>query len=306
MSRKPIIIDTDPGIDDAVALAIALFNEELDVRLITTVNGNVGLEKVTYNTLRLLKFFDKQIPVAKGASTPLIKDPVDASNVHGETGMDGYDFEEPDESLLLDEHAVNAMHKEIMNSQEKITLVPIGPLTNIAVLFKLYPEVKENIAEIVLMGGSTGRGNVTVMAEFNIYADPEAAKIVFSSGLPIVMAGLDVGQKALVYPEDSEELKDMNDTGNMIYHLFKKYRGGSFNKGLKMYDSCAVAYLLKPNLFETVDTYVDIELNAEFTKGATIVDLKGYLKQQNNAKVCIDIDADEFKKWFMENIKKCK
>ncbi|MBR3118642.1 MULTISPECIES: ribonucleoside hydrolase RihC [Oceanobacillus] len=306
MNKKPIIIDTDPGIDDAVALAIALFSEELDVRLITTVNGNVSLEKVTYNMLRLLKFFDKEIPVAKGASTPLIVDPVDASDIHGETGMDGYNFEEPDESLLLDEHAVNAMYKEIMSSKEKITLLPIGPLTNIALLFKLYPEVKENIAEIILMGGSTGRGNASVMAEFNIYADPEAAKIVFSSGLPIVMAGLDVGMKALVYPEDSEVLKGMNDTGNMIYHLFKKYRGGSFNSGLKMYDSCAVAYLLKPDLFTTVDTYVDVELNGGLTKGATIVDLKGYMKQESNVKVCVDINAPAFKKWLMENLRKCK
>jgi non-specific riboncleoside hydrolase len=306
MTKKPIIIDTDPGIDDAAALAIALFSKELDVRLITTVNGNVSLEKVTYNTLRLLKLFDKQVPVARGAERPLLVEPVDASDIHGETGMDGYDFEDPDNSLLLDEHAVNAMYKEIMNSNEKITIVPIGPLTNIALLLKLYPEVKENIDEVVLMGGSTGRGNASVMAEFNIYADPEAAKIVFSSGLSIVMAGLDVGLNALVYPEDSELLRDMNDTGNMIYHLFKKYRGGSFNKGLKMYDSCAIAYLLKPDLFETVDTFVDIELNGELTKGATVVDLKGYLKRDSNAKVCLDINGAEFKKWFMESIKKCK
>lgn len=306
MTKKPIIIDTDPGIDDAVALAIALFNETLDVRMITTVHGNVSLEKVTYNALRLMKYYDKQVPIAKGADRPLVADVVDASDIHGETGMDGYDFEEPNNDLLLDKHAVNAMYEEILNSKEKITIVPIGPLTNIALLLRLYPEVKENIEEIILMGGSTGRGNASVMAEFNIYADPEAAKIVFSSGLPIVMAGIDVGQKALVYPEDSAILKDMNDTGNMIYHLFKKYRGGSFNKGLKMYDSCAVAYLLKPDLFETVDTFVDIELNGAYTKGATIVDLKNYLKEESNVKVCLDIDADAFKKWFMENIQKCK
>lgn len=306
MTKKPIIIDTDPGIDDAVALAIALFNETLDVRMITTVHGNVSLEKVTYNALRLMKYYDKQVPIAKGADRPLVADVVDASDIHGETGMDGYDFEEPNNDLLLDKHAVNAMYEEILNSKEKITIVPIGPLTNIALLLRLYPEVKEIIEEIILMGGSTGRGNASVMAEFNIYADPEAAKIVFSSGLPIVMAGIDVGQKALVYPEDSAILKDMNDTGNMIYHLFKKYRGGSFNKGLKMYDSCAVAYLLKPDLFETVDTFVDIELNGAYTKGATIVDLKNYLKEESNVKVCLDIDADAFKKWFMENIQKCK
>lgn len=305
MTKRPIIIDTDPGIDDAVALAIALFNEQLDVRMITTVHGNVSLEKVTYNALRLMKFYDKKVPIAKGADRPLIADIIDASDIHGETGMDGYNFDEPDNELLLDKHAVNAMYDEIMSSNEKITIVPIGPLTNIALLLRLYPEVKEKIKEIILMGGSTTRGNASVMAEFNIYADPEAAKIVFSSGLPIVMAGMDVGQNALVYPEDSAQLKDMNHTGNMFYHLFKKYRGGSFNQGLKMYDSCAIAYLLKPDLFETADTFVDIELQGKYTRGATIVDLQNYLNQKSNVKVCTDIDAEGFKNWFMENIKNC-
>lgn len=305
MTKRPIIIDTDPGIDDAVALAIALFNKQLDVRMITTVHGNVSLEKVTYNALRLMKFYDKKVPIAKGADRPLIADIIDASDIHGETGMDGYNFDEPDNELLLDKHAVNAMYDEIMSSNEKITIVPIGPLTNIALLLRLYPEVKEKIKEIILMGGSTTRGNASVMAEFNIYADPEAAKIVFSSGLPIVMAGMDVGQNALVYPEDSAQLKDMNHTGNMFYHLFKKYRGGSFNQGLKMYDSCAIAYLLKPDLFETADTFVDIELQGKYTRGATIVDLQNYLNQKSNVKVCTDIDAEGFKNWFMENIKNC-
>ena len=305
MTKRPIIIDTDPGIDDAVALAIALFNEQLDVRMITTVHGNVSLEKVTYNALRLMKFYDKKVPIAKGADRPLIADIIDASDIHGETGMDGYNFDEPDNELLLDKHAVNAMYDEIMSSNEKITIVPIGPLTNIALLLRLYPEVKEKIKEIILMGGSTTRGNASVMAEFNIYADPEAAKIVFSSGLPIVMAGMDVGQNALVYPEDSAQLKDMNHTGNMFYHLFKKYRGGSFNQGLKMYDSCAIAYLLKPDLFETADTFVDIELQGKYTRGATIVDLQNYLNQKSNVKVCTDIDAEGFKNWFMDNIKNC-
>lgn len=305
MTKRPIIIDTDPGIDDAVAIAIALFNETLDVRLISTVNGNVSLDKVTYNALRLLKFFDKKVPVAKGAAQPLIVGPADASEVHGETGMDGYTFEEPDENLLLKDHAVIAMYKEIMNSDEKITLLPIGPLTNIALLLRLYPEVRENIDEIILMGGSASRGNASVMAEFNIYADPEAAKIVFSSGLPIVMAGLDVGKKALIYPEDSEKLRDMNKTGNMMYHLFKRYRSKSFDEALRIYDSCAVGYLLKPDLFETVDTYVDVELAGEHTKGATVVDLENLLQKESNVKVCMDVNSDEFRKWFIESVSKC-
>lgn len=197
MKKQPIIIDTDPGIDDALAIAIALFSGELDVKLITTVAGNVSLEHVTNNTLKLLSFWEKDIPVAAGADRPLIEPLVDASNVHGVTGMEGFDFPEPKKELLLEEHAVNAMRRVIMESPEPITLVPIAPLTNIALLFTMYPEVKKNIKEIVMMGGSAGRGNKGVMSEFNIATDPEAAKIVFDSGLPIVMAGLDVGWKAL-------------------------------------------------------------------------------------------------------------
>ncbi|UQZ82878.1 Non-specific ribonucleoside hydrolase RihC [Paenibacillus konkukensis] len=305
MTKRPIIIDTDPGIDDAVALAIALYSDQLDVRLITTVAGNVSLDKVTFNALRLMKFFNKDVPVAAGARRPLIKEPIDASDIHGPTGMDGYDFEQPDEGQLLQEHAVNAMRRVIMDSEAPVTIVPIGPLTNIALLLHMYPEVKERIAEIVLMGGSTGRGNAGVMAEFNIYADPEAAKIVFQSGLPLVMVGLDVGLKALVYPEDSEKLKVMNKTGHMMYQLFQKYRGGSMKTGLKMYDSCAVAYLLRPDMFEVAETFVDVELNGSLTSGCTVVDLKNYLKQPANAKVCVDIDPHLFKQWFMESLQKC-
>lgn len=305
MTTRPIIIDTDPGIDDAVALAIALYSEKLDVRLITTVAGNVGLDKVTFNALRLLKFYNKNVPVALGADRPLIKDPIDASDIHGSSGMDGFDFEEPSEELVLKENAVNAMYRVIMDSKEPMTIVPIGPLTNIALLLKMYPEVKNNIAEIVFMGGSASRGNAGVMSEFNIFADPEAAKIVFQSELPIVMVGLDVGLKALVYPEDSAQLKDMNKTGNMIYQLFQKYRGGSMKTGLKMYDSTAIAYLLQPEMFQVVDTFLDVELHGTMTTGCTIVDLKGYLGKPHNAKVCIDIDPQMFKQWFMDSLKKC-
>ncbi|WP_088549793.1 ribonucleoside hydrolase RihC [Paenibacillus aquistagni] len=305
MLKRPIIIDTDPGIDDAVALAIALFSEELEVKLITTIAGNVSVDKVTNNALKLLKFFNKDIPVAIGSNEPLLVAFEDASNVHGQSGMDGYEFEEPTQVLVLSEHAVNAMRRTIMESPVPVTLVPIGPLTNIALLLKMYPEVKENIEEIVLMGGSASRGNKGVMSEFNIATDPEAAKIVFASGVPIAMAGLDVGWKALVYPEDCAALKDMNKTGSMIHSLFQHYRGGSMKTGLKMYDSCAIAYLLKPEMFEIVETHVDVELNGSLTAGCTVVDLKGYLKKPNNAKVCLDIDTVMFKEWFMDSLKKC-
>ena len=303
---RPIIIDTDPGIDDAVAIAIALFSDKLDVRLITTVAGNVGIDFVTQNTLNILKVFEKKVPVAIGAAEPLLETFEDASNVHGTSGMGAYEFEKANDELIVKDNAVNAMYKEIMNSKEKITLVPIAPLTNIALLLKMYPEVKENIEEIVLMGGSASRGNKGVMSEFNIATDPEAAHIVFNSGIDIVMAGLDVGLKALIYPEDSEKIRDMNKIGDMIYRLFKAYRGGSFNNGLKMYDSFAIAYLLKPEMFEVVETYTAIELKGELTRGTTLVDLKGYLNKENNSKVCLDVDADMFREWFLNEISNFK
>ena len=273
--------------------------------MITTVAGNVSLDNVTKNALKLLHFLEKDVPVARGADKPFIEPLVDASNVHGASGMEGFDFPEPKEELLLKENAVNAMRRVIMESEEPVTLVPIAPMTNIALLLTMYPEVKENIREIVIMGGSAGRGNKGVMSEFNVATDPEAAKIVFQSGLPIVMAGLDVGWNALVYPEDSEKMRTMGKSGEMAYCLFKRYRGGSFHTGLKMYDSCAIAYLLCPELFTVEDTYVDVELNGAMTRGCTVVDLKNYLKQPPNAKVCMSIDGEKFRKWFLECIDKC-
>lgn len=305
MKKRSIIIDTDPGIDDAVAIAVALFSKKLDVKLLTTVAGNVKVEQVTSNLLKLLKFWGKKIPVAMGASTPIIEPFVDASNVHGVSGLAGYSFPEEDSDLLLKENAVEAMRRVLEECSEKLTLVPIGPLTNIAYLLRLYPNIKEKIAEIVLMGGSTTRGNKGIMSEFNIATDPEAAKIVFSSGIPIVMAGLDVGWNALVYPDDSLRIKNLNKTGNMIYHLFQHYRGGSLKTGLKMYDCCAIAYLLEPEMFETVDTYVNVEIKGEYTRGVTLVDLKGYLKQESNTKVCINIDNKMFINWLMSSLEQC-
>ncbi|MGB6178511.1 ribonucleoside hydrolase RihC [Carnobacterium sp.] len=305
MNKKQVIIDTDPGIDDAVALAIALFSSEIDVKLITTVAGNVGLNHVTQNALKLLKFLNKDIPVAKGVGAPLIREIMDASSIHGETGMEGFIFEEPDDHLLLKEHAVNAMREVIMTSKESVTIIGIGPLTNIAMLLTMYPETKTAIKEIIFMGGSLTRGNSGVMSEYNIDFDPEAAKIVFNSGVRIVMVGLDLGLKALILPEDSTEIKEMNKVGDMFYHLFKRYRGGNMQNGLTMYDSTAIAYLLRPDIFDVVDTFMDVELTGKYTKGATIVDLEGFLNKESNATVCVDINQIEFKKWFLTSIKKC-
>lgn len=214
MKRIPLIIDTDPGIDDAVAIALAVFNPRFDVRLITTVAGNVSIEATTTNALKLMAYYGKDVPVARGAAEPLIRQLDDASDIHGKTGMEGFDFPEPKTELLLDKHAVEAMRDEIMASAEPVTVMPIGPLTNIALLLKTFPEVKSRIERIVLMGGSVTRGNKGVMAEFNIFVDPEAAKIVLTSGLDITMATLDAGLGTVIPPEKTAQLKDMGNPGS--------------------------------------------------------------------------------------------
>ena len=179
--RLPIILDTDPGIDDAAAIAAALFAPELDLQLMTTVAGNVSVEKTTRNALQLLHFWQAKVPLAQGASMPLLRPLRDAASVHGESGMEGYDFVEHD-CQPLPKPAFQAIRDALMHAQEPITLVAIGPLTNIALLLTQYPECRFNIRRLVIMGGSAGRGNFTPNAEFNIAIDPEAAAKVFHRG----------------------------------------------------------------------------------------------------------------------------
>lgn len=305
MNKIPVIIDTDPGIDDAAALAIALFSEQLDVKLITTVAGNVSIDKVTYNALQLLTFWNKAIPIARGAEKPLVIPFVDAAHVHGVSGLDGFDFPSPNMSLLAKEHAVIKMYSVLQHSTEKITLVPIGPLTNIALLLSLYPSISKKIERIVMMGGSLARGNKTVMAEFNFATDPEAAKIVFNSGIPLVMAGMDLGKHAVIMFDDAHRLQTLNKTGAMLHALFQKYRSGSFKTGLRMYDACAIAYILDSSMFKTQEAFVDIELEGSLTKGCSVVDLENYLGFAPNTTVCLDVDTVQFREWFLNAIEKC-
>jgi non-specific riboncleoside hydrolase len=296
-----IIIDTDPGIDDAVALAVAFFRKDLDISLITTVAGNVSLAKTTKNALSLLEFFHRDIPVAAGACRPLLREPINCSDVHGDTGMDGYEFG-PVRTEPVPVHAVEAMKNILLESEEPVTLVTIAPLTNLALLFSLYPDCKKKISRIVAMGGSASRGNTTPAAEFNILADPESAKIVFNSKVPIVMCGLDVTRKAVLLKEDVERIAGMGSTGEMLVSLFKNYRSGGMNAGLKMHDVCAIACLTTPELFQIEDTFIDVETIGTYTAGYTVVDLDHKLNKPFNAKFCTDIKVPQFRNWLIENL----
>lgn len=301
--KQPIIIDTDPGIDDAAAISFALNHPEFDLKMISTVNGNVGIEKTTANALKLKRFFNSDIPVHRGASQPLLSDIVDASDVHGESGMEGYTFPEINESDLDSTHAVEAMRDVLLKSETPITLIPIGPLTNIALLLLTYPEVKTFIKEIVLMGGSASRGNVTPLAEFNIYCDPEAAQIVFNSGLPLTMIGLDVARSSSLTHDTINELNSINDTGKMLHQLFKHYREDDFEKGINVYDAYTLLYLLHPEHFDVREADVQIETDGKLTKGASVVDFKS---QFPNTTVVMSVQANIFKQMFIDALKYCK
>lgn len=300
------MIDTDPGIDDAAALAIALFHPDLDVKLITTVAGNVSIEKTTANALKLIEMFGKDVPIARGCEHPLVYDLDDGSEVHGITGMDGWVFPEPDYSRLMKEHAVIAMRDLLMESPEEITLVAIGPLTNVGMLFRLFPEVKAKINEIVLMGGSVTRGNKTPTGEFNIYSDPEAAHIVFTSGLPIRMVGLDVGWKSFVDGKHMDMLPEINKVCEMLEATFRHYRSNQFEKGIvNMYDSDAIAALVKPEMFKWVNTHLDVELEGKYGRGQTVCDLDERYGKAHNVTVAVDVSTKVFQDWFIESLKNC-
>lgn len=299
----PIMIDTDPGIDDAAAISIALTHPDLDLKMITTVHGNVNIHKTTSNALQLKAFFNSNVPIHQGVATPLINQPVDAEHVHGETGMAGFEFSQADYDLLTSDNAVQAMKEALLDSDEPITLVPIGPLTNIALLLKTYPEVSRQIKEIVLMGGSAGRGNVTPAAEFNIYCDPEAADIVFNSHIPITMVGLDVARGASLTYEAINKLQEINQTSHMLYHMFNHYRGDQFGDGIAVYDAYTILYLLYPEMFSVADANVKIELTGTYTKGETVVNFD---EETTNATVVLSVDKSQFITMFFEALSYAK
>lgn len=301
VKKTPIILDTDPGIDDAVAIAAALFSPEIDLQLITTVAGNVSVEKTTRNALQLLHFWQADVPVAQGAATPLTRPLRDAASIHGESGMDGYDFPAHDRQTL-NVPAFQAMYERLMASPEPLTLVTIGPLTNIALLLTHYPACTAKINRLVMMGGSAGRGNFTPNAEFNIAIDPEAAARVFESGLDIVMCGLDVTHQAVLSPDYLAALPALNRTGQLLHALFSHYRAGSMTTGLRMHDLCAIAWLLRPELFTLKRCFVAVETRGDYTAGTTVVDIEGRLNRPANAQVALDIDVAAFREWVAQTL----
>jgi inosine-uridine nucleoside N-ribohydrolase len=294
VSATKILLDCDPGHDDAIALLLALASPELELLGVTTVAGNQTLEKTTANAIRLLEFVGRaEIPVAAGADRPLMREQYVASYVHGETGLDGPDLP-PAQGAPLDRHAVDFLADKIRETGGAVTLVPTGPLTNVALLLALHPDARPE--RIVLMGGAIAEGNVTPAAEFNIWADPEAAARVFASGIDVTMVGLDVTHKALFTQAHVGRLAGR--VGRMVAELLEFY--GHFHKevynfdGSPIHDAVAVAHVIRGDLVKTEHLNTEIDVESELCRGRTVVDVWRRSGRDPNSHVGVDIDADGF------------
>lgn len=298
MEKREIIMDCDPGTDDAIALAYAAAHtEELKLLAITTVSGNQSVEKVTVNALRLAEFYNLDVPVAEGMDTPLTREPVYASKFHGETGL-GQCVLPAASRKAEEEHAVLFLHRLLAELPEgkKVTIVATGPLTNIAMLLKLFPQVKKHIREIVFMGGAAMGGNVTPTAEFNIYTDPEAARIVFRSGVPLVMCGLDATLKCTLKRKQIIKLCQSGNpaaglcgdlAGYSLENTSNKYRGE-----VSIHDVVPLMYLLHPDIFKIQSTILDVDCSDGPARGTTLCDFRWWEHEEEEMDAFILMDAD--------------
>lgn len=320
-SRK-IILDTDPGTDDAMAMMLALNSPELDVRAITVVPGNVMAAQGLDNALRMVSLANRcDIPVAAGAQHPLFQKLITAEFWHGRNGL--ANIELPPSKCKVDGHfAPDLIIQMVHAAPHQITLVPVGPLTNIALAVSEDPSIVPLVKEVILMGGSISGGNVNAAAEANIYNDPEAAQIVFQAGWPLTMVGLDVGDKTLLSQKYLDQLGRTHGPVNDFIYAVAKYLIGlsaQFNSpGTPMYDPLAVGVALDATLVKAPEMHVDVETKGEFTRGETVANRHGYIERNvlhgdryviegvdrvtPNAKVCVDVEADRFLQLFVSRI----
>jgi pyrimidine-specific ribonucleoside hydrolase len=300
----PIVIDCDPGHDDAIAILLALSSPEVELRGITTVAGNQTLDKTTRNALKVLELAGRtDVPVAAGADAPLKRMLRVAANVHGETGLDGPDLPEPT-TKVVDDHAADFLAELI---EPGVVLVPVGPLTNVALLLERHPDVRDRLERIVWMGGAIAEGNVTPAAEFNAFVDPEAAAIVFGSGIPVTMIGLDVTHKALFTRAHADRLRGAGAAGRAVAELsdfFQRFHESRYGfDGSPIHDALAVAHVIDPTLVTTVNCNIAIETASEQCDGRTVVDRWLVLEDApRNAHAGIDVDAARFLELLVERI----
>ena len=297
-----VLLDCDPGHDDAIALLLALASPEVELLGVTTVAGNQTLDKTTANAIRVLELAGRaEVPVAAGADRPLVRERSVAANVHGETGLDGPDLPPP-QGAPVEAHAVDFLAERVAGA----TLVATGPLTNVALLLARHPDEKPE--RLVLMGGSIAEGNVTPAAEFNIWADPEAATRVFASGLDVTMVGLDVTHRALVTTAHKEQLRAPGRVGRFVAELLDFY--GVFHRkvygfdGSPVHDAVAVAQVIRPDLLELERLNVRVDCESELCRGRTVVDVWRRTGLEPNANVAVGIDSQAFLDLLLERLAK--
>lgn len=304
--KIPVILDGDPGHDDAIAWVLAKSNLNFDIKAVTSVAGNQTLKKTTYNAMRVCTLLGIEAPIAKGRNKPLLAQLITAGNFHGESGLDGPKLPEP--CMQLEElSSVELMSKVLNETDELVTIISTGPLTNVAALLLAHPEVKDKIGMISIMGGGLRNGNWTPAAEFNIFEDPEAAQIVFTSGIPLTMCGLDVTEKAIVYPDDEKKIRAIGNqvstiVADWLAFFFKHHEQLGWS-GSPLHDPCAVAVLLKPEIFTIKDLYVQVDTKGQYTRGATIPDWHGTSKQQPNVRAVLGVDREGFVDLLVEACK---
>jgi purine nucleosidase len=305
MKRK-IILDCDPGHDDAIAILLALSSTELDVLGITTVYGNVGLAFTSRNARIMVELAGKTTKVFAGASRPLLRDRISAEDVHGKSGLEGPTFEEP-KLVLEQQHAVQFIIDSILEHPNQVTLVPVGAFTNIALAMRLAPEIIPLIQEITLMGGSTTLGNTSPAAEFNIFCDPHAASIVFSSGVKLTMFGLNLTHQCLATPERVAKFKNLGTrVGNVTAELLEFFKL-AYNKrygfaGPALHDPCTIAYLIKPELFTVQAMHVEVDVLPGASFGRTVCDVWDVTGKPANCDVAMTANADGFFELLVERL----
>jgi len=300
-TTQSLIIDTDPGQDDAVAILLALASPEINLLGITTVAGNVPLALTEVNARKICDLGGRQdVPVFAGLSRPLVRDLVTAEHVHGRTGLDGPDLPPP-ATKLQDQHAVDFIIDTVRAEPEgSVTIAPIGPLSNIAMALQRAPDIAPRVRQIVLMGGGCFEGgNITPAAEFNIYVDPHAAAVVFAAGIPITMMPLDVTHKALTTARRNEALRALgNRTGQAVAEMlgfFERFDEAKYgSEGGPLHDPCTIAWMLAPEIFSGRHCNVEIETASELTMGMTVIDWWQVTGRKHNAFVVGDLDADAF------------
>jgi inosine-uridine nucleoside N-ribohydrolase len=302
----PVLVDCDPGLDDALALLLVLASPELELIGVTAVAGNQTVDKTTANALKVLELAGRaDVPVASGAAQPLAGELVVADDAHGDSGLGELDLPSP-RTAPVEQSAVDLLAERLLAAEARPTLLALGPLTNIALLVALHPEAASRIDRLVLMGGAIGEGNQTASAEFNIWIDPEAAHRVFGSGLEVTMVGLDVTNRSVLTRADADGLRSRGPVGSAAAAMLDFYLGfyeeAYEHGGAPIHDALTVAYVLQPEILTIVPRQVEIERTG-ICRGRTVVDMRRRTTMpEPNARVAVDVDVDAFRRLFCERI----